>query len=537
MELIVETSVFDDERLSDDVQEVQQVASTAMDIAGNNSQYFWCTEVGTDTGVHITLTPQDTFKANPSGYNLLARNNGVEVRDGLTACSVFTNGGTYFNAMLNGTNQLVAKYEASGAQIGAELSGYRNITIDNTNGIRFRNGTIVLAKYDTGSVVFYDSTGSHALSTIDNTGMTLRNNSGYKTLVASGSGMTIYSGTSSDIEIANFSGSGMTLKNSNGYKTFYAGNNGLSVYDGVSTEYELLRLSTTGLVLKDNTGLQYASFGGNAIIGRIARGYSRTSITSGGMKVLRRSDSSDTDVTLAHIGYDTGQDSSGSTSSSSYPYYTFGTRNSDTASTRGNYSFAQGYSVKAQGYASHAEGTLTTASGPWSHAEGRYTTASGRGAHADGNETEAKGEYSNAQNLGTIANYNYQTVIGKYNNNKSTDLFEIGKGTGTSARANAFAVTTDGALEIGDPATTFIVQSTSSTASFTGTHTFDLTAPTVSGYTPICFLNWNITGNTQSYCYGIASQGSISPVTIKIRNTDSSTSITCTGYWLYCKTT
>lgn len=162
-------------------------------------------------------------------------------------------------------------------------------------------------------------------------------------------------------------------------------------------------------------------------------------------------------TTLAHMGKATGQDSGGSTSSSEYPYYTFGTRAQDTATTRGNYSFAQGYSVKAQGYASHAEGTLTTASGPWSHAEGRYTTASGRGAHADGNETEAKGDYSNAQNLGTIANHDYQTVIGKYNNNKSTNLFEIGKGTGTSARANAFAVTTDGALEIGDPANTFAV--------------------------------------------------------------------------------
>lgn len=250
MELIVETSVFDDERLSDDVQEVQQVASTAMNIAGNNSQYFWCTETGTDTGVHITLTPQDTFKANPSGYNLLARNNGVEVRDGLTACSVFTNGGTYFNAMLNGTNQLVAKYEASGAQIGADLTGYKNLLLDNTNGLLFRNGTVDLAHYNTGSVVFYDGN------------------------------------TTTNHELMNLGITGITLKNNSGHKTFYAGNNGLSVYDGASTEYELLGLSTTGLILKDDTGLQYASFGEESVIGTgYGRGKANTYISAGGLRI------------------------------------------------------------------------------------------------------------------------------------------------------------------------------------------------------------------------------------------------------------
>ena len=291
MELIVETSVFDDERLSDDVQEVQQVASTAMDIAGNNSQYFWCTEVGTDTGVHITLTPQDTFKANPSGYNLLARNNGVEVRDGLTACSVFTNGGAYFNAILNGTNQLVAKYEASGAQIGAELVGYRNITIDNTNGIRFRNGTVNLAHYNIGSVVFYDG------------------------------------GTTTNHELMNLGTTGMTLQNSSGYKTFYVGNNGLIIYDGVSNSHDLLNLNTSGLTLKgifNNTLSECAVYGsyGVTLYGNLASGQS----------VVRSE--------IAKIFSGSGNTESGTIAVA--PYYTFGTRSSNTASQRGNYSFAEG---------------------------------------------------------------------------------------------------------------------------------------------------------------------------------------------------
>lgn len=220
----------------------------------------------------------------------------------------------------------------------------------------------------------------------------------------------------------------------------------------------------------------------------------------------------------------------------------------------GNYSHAEGDRTIARGKWSHAEGIgdqngLGEAAGDYSHCEGAYTLASGMYSHSEGAVTEARGNYSHAGGYYSISGgrysfahgqdvyvgYDYQVAIGRYNNNKSTSLFEIGYGT-SGARANVFAVTTAGALEIGAPATTFIVRSTSSTASFTGTHTFDLTAPTVSGYTPICFLNWNVTGSTQTYCYGVGSQGNISSVTIKLRNTSSSTSITCVGFWLYCKT-
>lgn len=351
MELIVETSVFDDERLSDDVQEVQQIASTAINIAGNNSQYFWHTETGTDTGVHITLTPQDTFKANPSGYNLLARNNGVEVRDGLTACSVFTNSGTYFNAMLNGTNQLVAKYEASGAQIGVELSGYRNMTIDNTNGIRFRNGTTVLAKYDTGSVIFYDGN------------------------------------SSTNYELMNLGTTGMTIKNSSGYSTFYAGNSGLIMYDGSSSLNKLLNLTNLGLTLKgifnntlsnigifDSDGLTIYGYIGSTIRGEIAKIYSGSGNAESGTSVA--------------------------------PYYTLGIRK--TGQNVGNYSFATGYNTTASGYASHAEGDYTVASLTSSHAEGRNSIASQSGAHAEGHYTTASGEFgSHAEGYGATASGNY----------------------------------------------------------------------------------------------------------------------------------
>ena len=61
------------------------------DIAANTDQYFWHTETGTDTGAHITEIPKEDFLDDPAngGGNLLARSNGIAVRDGLTELARF----------------------------------------------------------------------------------------------------------------------------------------------------------------------------------------------------------------------------------------------------------------------------------------------------------------------------------------------------------------------------------------------------------------------------------------------------------------
>ena len=71
---------------------VKAVADKAAKIAGNTNQYFWVTETGSDTGAHITEIPQKDFLADPSngGGNLLARSNGLAVRDGLTELATFS---------------------------------------------------------------------------------------------------------------------------------------------------------------------------------------------------------------------------------------------------------------------------------------------------------------------------------------------------------------------------------------------------------------------------------------------------------------
>jgi len=115
----------------------------------------------------------------------------------------------------------------------------------------------------------------------------------------------------------------------------------------------------------------------------------------------------------------------------------------------GNYSHAEGWgtSTTTSGEASHAEGTTTTASGIYSHAEGQHTTASGEASHAEGNDTEASGAGAHAEGYRTVAGYANQTAMGTYNNNKSTNLLEVGNG-GMSGRANAMEVTADGDLLI-----------------------------------------------------------------------------------------
>lgn len=96
------------------------------------------------------------------------------------------------------------------------------------------------------------------------------------------------------------------------------------------------------------------------------------------------------------------------------------------------------------GAMSFAEGGDTTASGRYAHAEGALTTAGDDYSHAEGYRTTASGLYSHAQNEGTVAGYDNQTAIGKYNDNKSDTLLEIGNGVSDSKRSNSHEFTEDG---------------------------------------------------------------------------------------------
>ena len=112
--------------ISKTVVRAENTAQNAQTIARNNAQYFWFLESdtsGVGTGAHITEIPKETFVSNPAGGNLLARSNGIAVRDGLTELAIFG---------------------ASGARIGVATGSH---SVIDTDGQRFyaRDGVLELA--------------------------------------------------------------------------------------------------------------------------------------------------------------------------------------------------------------------------------------------------------------------------------------------------------------------------------------------------------------------------------------------------------
>ena len=108
---------------------------------------------------------------------------------------------------------------------------------------------------------------------------------------------------------------------------------------------------------------------------------------------------------------------------------------------------AEGWGTKSYSNGSHSEGWYTVAVGAYSHAEGYYTRADGYGSHTSGTYTKATRDY--------------QTVIGKYNANHSTNTifdsgdyaFIIGNGTDNNNRSNALTVDWTGSVATGNDVT------------------------------------------------------------------------------------
>ena len=110
----------------------------------------------------------------------------------------------------------------------------------------------------------------------------------------------------------------------------------------------------------------------------------------------------------------------------------------------GESSWATGDHTLAEGKYSYATGYGSKALGQSSFAEGWNTEAIGDGSHAQGSSTRAIGPSSHAGGVKTIAGYEAQTVIGRFNDNKEENIFEVGNGDAATGRSNAFEVRKDG---------------------------------------------------------------------------------------------
>jgi hypothetical protein len=388
-----------------DVVKAQTVADEAQTIARNNAQYFWFLEsdpddTGVGTGAHITETPKETFMQDPSngGGNLLARSNGIAVRDGLTE---------------------LATFGADGAQIGK--NGESRLLLD-----------------------------YHSLQMIDKEGNTyfhisdLRDSSGkasiVATFVADGTDREFYLHPVADDRNYEVSASsGGTITKYEDHIVFEtAPDEGTEITVTYTTSSEDAKAYTLG-TRKADTYIGVVS---------VAEGWSTTA--SGSYSHAEGYDTESSGAYSHAEGYRTTAEGRYShaeginTTASGQTSHAEGWR-----TTASNYrSHAEGYFTEASGSASHAEGNRTTAEGQNSHAEGENTTANGIGSHAEGCWTIADGNYSHAGGYHTTASADYQMVIGKYNEDDESYAFIIGNGSDTNNTSNAIAITWDGDIDI-----------------------------------------------------------------------------------------
>lgn len=119
-------------------------------------QYFWTEQSGTDAGAHITEVTKEEYQADPSssGGNLLAKSDGVYIRDGVSDLATFTgNGMKIYN---EGTE--LASFRADGATIGqtnaphidvspTDIMLYSDVVTEyfkmNGNGLNLYSGLVV----------------------------------------------------------------------------------------------------------------------------------------------------------------------------------------------------------------------------------------------------------------------------------------------------------------------------------------------------------------------------------------------------------
>lgn len=306
-------------------------------------QRFWVTEEGEDAGAHITEVTKEEFEADPQGGNLLARSDGIHIRDGLTD---------------------VASYTAEGAQIGQTAETHTFI--------------------DYHSLQLINKEGDTYLHVSD-----LRDRSGYAEIHATyiATGLTSYFTMDPRASDTNYT---VTV---NGEEATLSSKN--------LAAFSLAETPTEGDIV--------------AVIYNTADPRARA-FTFGS-----RADGSTIGASSTVMGRD--------------------------CAASGGDSFATGWICQATSRGAFASGFSAKATAPYSHAEGESTTASGYYSHAEGSYSIASATCSHAQNASTIAGHIYQTAMGKYNNNKSDTLLEVGNGS-YGNRSNALELYTTGNLTI-----------------------------------------------------------------------------------------
>ena len=104
------------------------------DLYSDSNQYFWFESNSSATygaGVHVTLSPEASFIANPSGQNILMNTDGINLRNGLLPMMILDNDSLDFNLIdtTSGTYTSMATFGLQ-TRIGRNETGYSRILID-----------------------------------------------------------------------------------------------------------------------------------------------------------------------------------------------------------------------------------------------------------------------------------------------------------------------------------------------------------------------------------------------------------------------
>lgn len=104
------------------------------DLYSDSTQYFWFEGNASATygaGVHITLSPDTSFIANPTGQNILMNTDGISIRNGLLPMMTLDNDSLDFNMIdtIGGTYTNIATFGLQ-TRIGRNETGYSRILID-----------------------------------------------------------------------------------------------------------------------------------------------------------------------------------------------------------------------------------------------------------------------------------------------------------------------------------------------------------------------------------------------------------------------
>lgn len=193
-------------------------SETALQVAGDTEQHFWTTETGTDTGSHITKKTQTDFVSDPQngGSNLLARSNGIAIRDGLTELANFSADGITFDngtPFVIGNNDAYIEFDPVNSRI---VIGGNNISLNGQQTLaqtltELANTTATAN--GTADYFWFKSTGTDQGAHITETTQTqFEANPSGGNLLATSSGLAVRDGLT---ELANFGASAIQIGQTN----------------------------------------------------------------------------------------------------------------------------------------------------------------------------------------------------------------------------------------------------------------------------------------------------------------------------------